>query len=232
MLELLDPKKLDPIAYEDGLLARMTPYSLLPDHRIGWHYVMDYTWLAVQFAEVYRPGMRVIDIGCGAGAVHAYLEATHDVEILGIDMERWEKDYVDVTGNFTDPAFRTANYLAAESVDIILSGSAFEHNPPAEHRKLVQACMDTLRPGGALLTTFAAALSETHLFKPTHQWNLKQSDIESIYDDRFEEYDYTGVWRRWREHREMADGCRKRFKKFDDTDPPYLSVAAAKKKRS
>jgi cyclopropane fatty-acyl-phospholipid synthase-like methyltransferase len=230
MLELLDPMKLDRIAYDEGLLARMTPYSLLPDHRIGWHYVMDYTWLAVRFGEIYRPGMRVVDIGCGPGAVHGYLEATYNVEILGIDMERWEKDYVDLQGNFTDSAFRASNGLGVGSVDVILSGSAFEHNPPEDHRKLIQACMATLRPGGALLTTFAAASSETHFFKPTHQWNLMQADIESLYGDRFQDYDYNGVWKRWREHREMAEGCRKRFKRFDANDPPYISVAAAKRK--
>src|SRR4051812_34120947 len=157
MLELLDPIQLDPIAYDAGLLARMRPYSLLPDQRIGWHYVMDYTWLAVRFGEVYRPGMRVIDIGCGPGAVHRFLEVTHGVDILGIDMERWPRDYVDVQGNFTDPAFRRPNDLGPPSVDVIISGSAFEHNPPADHARLVQTCMDVLRPGGVLLTTFAAA---------------------------------------------------------------------------
>jgi hypothetical protein len=90
--------------------------------------------------------------------------------------------------------------------------------------------MATLRPGGALLTTFAAAANETHFFKPTHQWNLTQADIESLYGDRFQDYDYIGVWQRWREHREMANGCRKRFNRFDSSDPPYISVAAAKRK--
>ncbi|HEX3359342.1 MAG TPA: class I SAM-dependent methyltransferase [Tepidisphaeraceae bacterium] len=230
MLELLDPKSLDPIAYDGGLLARMQEFSLLEGKRIGWHYVMDYTWLATRFAAVYRPGMRVIDIGCGPGAVHGFLEAEFDVDILGIDMERWEKDYVDLKGNFTDPAFRAANDLCDESIDIILSGSAFEHNPPEDHRALIQVCMDTLRPGGVLLTTFAAASKETHFFKPTHQWNLTQADIESLYGDRFDQYDYDGVWNRWREHREMAEGCRKRFKRFEANDPPYISVAAEKRK--
>ncbi len=101
MLELLDPKKLDEIAYEGGLLARMREFSLLEGKRIGWHYVMDYTWLATRFAVVYKPGMRVVDIGCGPGAVHGFLEAEFGVDILGIDMERWEKDYVDLKGNFT-----------------------------------------------------------------------------------------------------------------------------------
>jgi cyclopropane fatty-acyl-phospholipid synthase-like methyltransferase len=230
MLELLDPIKLDPIAYDAGLLARMRAFSLLPNQRIGWHYVMDYTWLVQQFAQAYRPGMRVIDIGCGPGAVHGFLESTYNVDILGIDMERWERDYVDLQGNFTDSAFRVANGLGIGSVDIILSGSAFEHNPPEEHRNLIQVCMATLRAGGRLLTTFAASPDQTHFFKPTHQWNLSQADIESLYGDRFDEYDYDGIWRRWREHHEMAEGCRARFKRFEANDPPYISVAAAKLK--
>ncbi len=90
--------------------------------------------------------------------------------------------------------------------------------------------METLKPGGVLLTTFAAAGKESHFFKPTHQWNLTRQDIEALYEDQFEEFDYDGVWQRWREHREMAEGCAKRFKRFAENDPPYISVAAEKRK--
>jgi SAM-dependent methyltransferase len=216
MLELLDPKSLDPIAYDDGMLEAIRDHSLLPEKRIGWHYVMDYTWLAVKFDELFVPGMRVVDIGCGPGAVHGYLESRYGTDILGLDMEKWERDYVDVQGDFCDPELRRQLGIAPGSLDMIISASAFEHNPPEAHRRLIDVCLETLKPGGILLTTFAAARDESHFFKPTHQWNLTRRDIEILY----------GVWERWRTHREMAEGCRKRFGRFTENDPPYISAAA------
>ena len=42
MIELLDPKDIDPIAYGKGYLFSIKKSSLLPDQRIGWNYCMDY----------------------------------------------------------------------------------------------------------------------------------------------------------------------------------------------
>jgi hypothetical protein len=43
MIELLDPKDIDPIAYAKGYLSKIKKYIRLPDQRISWNYSMDYT---------------------------------------------------------------------------------------------------------------------------------------------------------------------------------------------
>ncbi|MGH7214239.1 MAG: class I SAM-dependent methyltransferase [Tepidisphaeraceae bacterium] len=232
MLEILDPKKIDPIAYDGGLLDDIRAFSKLPDQRIGWHYVMDYCWLAVNFGRHFKRGMRVVDIGCGPGAVHGYLEYRYGTDVVGIDMEKWGDDYVDLQGDFCDDAFRAANGFGDGSIDLIVSASAFEHNEIEAHRRLVDVCLKTLRPGGVLLTTFATGRGPTHFFKKTHQWNMDRDDIESIYRDRFDSFDYESVWQRWRAHHDMAPACLKRFGKMDDQDPPYLAVGAEVVKRA
>ncbi len=230
MLELLDPKHIDPIAYEQGLIQEIRNFSLLPERRIGWHYVLDYTWIAHRFAQVYKPGMKVIDIGCGPGAVHGYLESKFDLDIVGIDMQRWEKDYVDLVGDFAHESFRQQHGFGPASVDLIISSSAFEHNPPENHERLVDICMQCLRPGGYLLTTFAAAPAQTWFFKPTHQWNLSRNEIEAMYGLAFSEFDYAGVLSRWANHHEISAAFAARFKGRDLAGPPYLAVAAMKQR--
>ena len=88
---------------------------------------MDYTWLAIRCEGILKQGMRVIDIGCGPGAIHGYLESKYNIEIIGIDINKWEKDYVDIVGSFVDEDVRAKNGLGPNSMDLIISTSAFEH---------------------------------------------------------------------------------------------------------
>lgn len=225
VLELLDPAKIDSYAYDQGVLEKIRAHSLLPGHRIGWNYCLDYSWLAMQWDRHFRPGMRVLDIGCGPGAIHGYLERTYGVEILGIDTRRWAPDYVDVVGDFTDPQVRAAHDLGPRSLDVIISTSAFEHNPPDAHRRLVEVCLESLKPGGCLMTTFSAGkvLGEE---ASAHQWNLPREQLESIYGIAFESFDYDAVRERWRNHREIPTAYRKRYGKWDESDPDFLAAGA------
>ena len=154
MLELLDPANIDSFAYEEGFLDKIKQHSLLPNHRIGWNYCMDYSWLLMRLSTLaLQTDMRIIDIGCGPGAIHGYLEDTKGLDIIGIDLHRWERDYVDIVGNFLDDHFRRQHGLDADTIDIIIATSAFEHNRPEVHQQIVEVCMRCLRPGGHLITT-------------------------------------------------------------------------------
>lgn len=161
MIELLDPKNIDPVAYEKGVLQDICEYSLLPDNRIRWNYCMDYTWVAMRCDSFLNPGMIVVDIGCGPGAVHGYLENKFGVNIIGVDMHRWEKDYVDIAGNFSNTRFRREHGFLPETIDCIISTSAFEYNRPAKHHKIVSVCLESLKKGGRLITTFTASPRRT-----------------------------------------------------------------------
>ena len=167
--------------------------------------------------------MRIIDIGCGPGAIHGYLEDTYGVEIVGIDIHRWEKDYIDVVGDFTDARLRNEYGFRSNSVDIILSTSAFEHNPPPGHKKLVETCINSLRPGGHLLATFAVA---PVTIETPGQWNLSREHAEELYGEKFYRFDYQGCRQRWREHREIPASYKERYKTWSCDDPPFLSAGA------
>jgi cyclopropane-fatty-acyl-phospholipid synthase len=103
-----------------------------------------------------RPGMRVLDIGCGWGGMAFYLHKHFDVDVVGItlseeqlkyaradavkrgvaDRVRFELiDYRDVTGQF----------------DRIVSVGMFEHVGPPHYRRFYRKCRDLLTVDGAML---------------------------------------------------------------------------------
>ena len=222
-IEILDPQKIDKYAYGEGILADIRQFSLLPDKRIGWNYCMDYTWLALQSQNLFKPGMTIIDIGCGPGAIHGYLENRYGIEIIGIDMRRWGNDYVDLVGDFTNSTFRQQCNLGKKSADIILSTSAFEHNTIEDHKLLVETCYDTLKPSGRLIATFSTALTMSYE-DSAHQWNLTKEQLESIYQVAFTEFDYKIVWERWHNHREIPNAYVQRYGTWKETDPSFLAA--------
>lgn len=226
MLTVLDPLALDPIAYDQGVLDDMRAFSLLPERRIGWNYCMDYTWIADRFRRVERPIAHALDIGCGPGAIHGYLEQTHSISIVGVDLHRWDHDYVDLVGDVFDPEVRTKGGLAPGTLDVIVSASAFEHMPPAQHERVIALCLELLRPGGHLITTFSVAGRWSHRIRNPQQWNLSRQRLAKMYAQPFEPFDYREVWRRYREHREMADLFRQRFKRMRRGDPHYIAAGA------
>jgi SAM-dependent methyltransferase len=224
MLELLDPQSIDSFAYEEGYLEKIQNYSLLPDKRIGWHYCLDYSWILMRLHTLnLNPNMCIIDIGCGPGAIHGYLEETYNLNIVGIDINRWQDDYVDIVGDFLDDELRNRHALLPGSIDIIISTSAFEHNLPQVHQRIVNECMCCLKPGGHLIATFSA--SERTNQTPG-QWNLSKKDIETIYRDKFERFDYFECWERWRQHREIPKNYESRYGKWSHNAPPFLSAGA------
>ena len=225
IIELLDPLDIDPIAYGSGLLEKIRQFSLLPNKRMGWNYCLDYTWIAMRCKELIKPGLRILDIGCGPGAIHGYLENEHNVDIIGIDLHRWGDDYVDIVGDFTDENLRKKHGLNANTLDLIISSSAFEHNTPDAHKHLVDVCLKSLKPGGHLITTFAVA--EVRGYEKTaEQWNLAQGELEAIYGLKFNSFNYNEVWNRWRCHREIPNNYQTRYGKWSSDDPLFIAAGA------
>ncbi len=224
MIELLDPKKIDPIAYDEGILFDIREFSLLQGKRIGWNYCLDYTWIAIRCCTLLKPDMVILDIGCGPGAIHGYLEYKYGVNIIGIDNNRWEEDYVDVEGDFLDETTRINNGKRPGSIDLIISSSAFEHIHPNDHSQLVRICLDCLKSGGYLITTFTTTPWRTR--RIDDHWDISKHDIEEIYGEQFISFEYLGVWWRWRKHREIPTNHKNRYGKWFLWDPRFLSVGA------
>jgi len=224
MLEFLDPLAIDPFAYDRGVLEQIRHFSLLPNKRIGWNYCMDYSWIAMRCQTIeITPDLHIVDVGCGPGAIHGYIEDKYGIDVVGIDMKRWEEDYVDIKGDFSLERMRNIYGFKPGSVDIIISASAFEHNLPAKHRELVHVCIDSLRPGGHLIATFSVA-KET--MSTPGQWNLSREDIEDIYGEKFDSFKYEQTWQRWRQHRDIPENYKNRYEKWSKSDPPFLSAGA------
>ncbi|UVO51423.1 cyclopropane-fatty-acyl-phospholipid synthase family protein [Sphingomonas sp. SUN019] len=103
-----------------------------------------------------KPGMRVLDIGCGWGGLALYLHAKTGADVLGItlseeqlkvarrraadggvaDKVRFELiDYRELTGQF----------------DRIVSVGMFEHVGPPQYRTFFRKCRELLAPDGVML---------------------------------------------------------------------------------
>jgi SAM-dependent methyltransferase len=233
MIEILDPLELDVYMADDGLLDRIKDHSLLPSKRIGWNYCFDYVWLALRFEEALRACAngdkpRVVDIGCGPGAVHGYLEEKYGIDIIGVDLFRWDDgDFVDIVGNYSDRSFRAQNDLS--DIDIIISTSAFEHNKPKMHAVLVRECLSSLAEKGKLITTFSVAGGKKiEPFKASAQWNLPVNIIEEIYGESVANASqYRDICARWKTHELCSQGYIERYGGLTENFPTFLSIGAS-----
>ena len=228
-IEILDPEN---YFGKDLLieLEKVRTFSLLPEKRIGWNYPLDYLFVLKEFEKFLSAhkgpsqALKIVDIGCGPGAIHGYIESIFDVDIIGIDMHRWESDYVTIVGNFCSKKVRFQYDLM--DLDLIISSSAFEHNRPSGHLKLVNECKKALNPeGGQLITTSAVCDGKTHHYSKSSQWNLSFSDVGLIYGHKPQNYkDYCQIYQRWKQSEILVDGYMTRFPDQDSFAPSFLSL--------
>ncbi|MGM0582629.1 MAG: SAM-dependent methyltransferase [Bacteroidota bacterium] len=135
--------------YDENLINEIEKFSLLDNNRIGWNYYMDYSFVAKEFERNFKESKhsRFLDIGCGPGGIHGFLEDKYDIDIYGLDLKKWEGgDYVDEVKNFLDKKFE-------KKFDGIISISAFEHQPYKDHKACVKKCKEILADNGFLLIT-------------------------------------------------------------------------------
>lgn len=105
-----------------------------------------------------RPGMRVLDLGCGTGTFGIMLSRTSPgTEVIGIDPD---PDIVRMAERKTARlaaglAFRIAGAQALPfdrgAFDVVASTLVFHHLPPAVKRAALREAFRVLRPGGRLL---------------------------------------------------------------------------------
>ncbi|KAK3399018.1 S-adenosyl-L-methionine-dependent methyltransferase [Sordaria brevicollis] len=104
-----------------------------------------------------RPGMRVLDVGCGWGAASLYFaEKIPDLEVVGFSNSRTQREYIEakakemglsnvrvITGNITNHEFDVGYF------DRVLSVELFEH--VKNYEGLMAKMSRALRTGGLLL---------------------------------------------------------------------------------
>lgn len=180
-------KILSPYDYDNFIKSKeynkMLKFSLLENKRIGWNYPLDYSFIieSINELDIAKDAKKIVDIGCGPGAIHGYLENKYEKKITGVDLNRWEKDYVDFNGDFNNVDFRRENNL--NNIDLVISSSAIEHNSPRNHLKLLNSIFSSLSPNGIAIITFSISTKKFNS-KYYNQINLSSNVIEKFYNDQ------------------------------------------------
>lgn len=111
-----------------------------------------------------KPGMKVLDIGCGWGSFAKYAAEKYDVQVVGITISREQlqlaKDLckgLPIDLRFQD--YRDIN----ETFDRIVSIGQMEHVGPKNYRNYMEiACRSLKEDGMFLLHTIGSNVSQTH----------------------------------------------------------------------
>jgi len=228
MLEILDPRQTDSYAHAVFLPEFRAVTGSFPG---GWNYIVDYTWVAMQMERMnLGPGLNVVEIGGGTGVMKYYIEYKYGVNVCGIDRDKmWERSPIkaDAIGDFCDKKVRESVGVVPESIDLIFAISAFEHNKFKDHKKVVAACMESLRPGGVLVSTVSTHWDGT---ESDEQYNLTQVQLEEIYQDKFEDYNWEKVHQAWWLHFALHMAYNKRYGKEAGSNFDFLPVGVVVKK--
>lgn len=103
-----------------------------------------------------RPGMRVLDIGCGWGGLALYLHRLADVDVLGITLSDEQlavaRSRAADAGVQNRVKFELRDYRQLDGrFDRIVSVGMFEHVGPPNYRSFFDKCRSLLTPEGIML---------------------------------------------------------------------------------
>jgi cyclopropane-fatty-acyl-phospholipid synthase len=108
-------------------------------------------------AKLYlKPGMRVLDIGCGWGGMALYLHKVAGVDVLGITLSEEQLKYArrraEQEGVSDHVKFELIDYRLVEGeFDRIVSVGMFEHVGKAYYDEFFAKCRSLLKPDGVML---------------------------------------------------------------------------------
>jgi cyclopropane-fatty-acyl-phospholipid synthase len=96
-----------------------------------------------------RPGMRVLDLGCGWGGFAAYAAEHHGVEVVGLTVSREQVRYAKERYAHLPIDIRLDDYRnASGSYDAVVSIGLMEHVGPKNYRGYMELVDRVLAPGG------------------------------------------------------------------------------------
>ncbi|OAN66313.1 SAM-dependent methyltransferase [Sphingomonas sp. TDK1] len=103
-----------------------------------------------------RPGMRVLDIGCGWGGMALYIHAKTGAEVLGITLSEEQlkiaRERAEAAGVADKVKFELIDYRALTGqFDRIVSVGMFEHVGTPQYRTFFAKCRELMTPEGVML---------------------------------------------------------------------------------
>jgi cyclopropane-fatty-acyl-phospholipid synthase len=104
-----------------------------------------------------RPGMRLLDVGCGWGSLSIHAAQRFGAQVLGVTLSREQADWanrrIEEAGLTDSIEIRLADYrsLNGEEFDAISSVGMFEHVGSAQRAHYFETLQSLLAPGGRLL---------------------------------------------------------------------------------
>ena len=186
---------------------------------IGWNYHLDNPWI-IQNID-FKPDMRILDFGCGHGAIHVYIEEKYGCNVVGID--RKLSPIVDhVVDGATLP-------FPDDYFDVVYAASSLEHNDPEAMREGYAEIMRVLRPGGKFIATVAASKTD-HYFAPSFQWNLTEETLCGIFEVGCQGSDFDHIRNAYRNDQELRRKYSKRYGHFNTEDPVFVVAGIVKTK--
>jgi cyclopropane-fatty-acyl-phospholipid synthase len=104
-----------------------------------------------------RPGMRLLDIGCGWGGMALHAAEHHGATVVGITLSKEQRrlgaERVEAAGLADRIELREQDYRAVDDgpFDVVSSIGMFEHVGEARTAEYMARVFDLVRPGGRLL---------------------------------------------------------------------------------
>lgn len=103
-----------------------------------------------------RPGMRVLDIGCGWGGMALYLHRETGAEVLGVTLSEEQlkvaRARAEAAGVADKVRFELIDYRSVPGTfDRIVSVGMFEHVGPAHYKAFFRKCRELLADDGVML---------------------------------------------------------------------------------
>jgi len=111
-----------------------------------------------------RPGIRLLDVGCGWGSLAIHAATRHGVSVVGVTLSQEQatlaRERVEAAGVGGLVEIRLQDYREVDDgpYDAISSVGMSEHVGSAQLREYSQTLLDLLRPGGRLLNHAIASV--------------------------------------------------------------------------
>ena len=99
-----------------------------------------------------KPGLRVLDIGCGFGSMAYHLATKYDVVVTGVTLSREQVDYANTHYQHENMTITFLDYRdVTGTYDRVYSVGMFEHVGSRNYKQYFNKCHDLLEEDGVML---------------------------------------------------------------------------------